>query len=99
MLMCSILLHLTHMRPRVRRAPGLPCALCIWRANEMQNFGQVMPREHERMSHNVIARSEATRQSSYPLRREMDCFASLAMTWIGCGAWVPAPVRNCALGR
>src|SRR4051794_31380259 len=27
MLMCSILLQLSHMRPRVRRAPGLPCAL------------------------------------------------------------------------
>src|ERR1700738_4508361 len=33
------------------------------------------------MSHNVIARSEATRQSIYPLCRSMDCFASLAMTW------------------
>ncbi|SRR6266702_3045809 len=28
----------------------------------------------------VIARSEATRQSTLSLRREMDCFASLAMT-------------------
>jgi hypothetical protein len=30
--MCSILLQLSHMRPRVRRAPGLPCALYFWRA-------------------------------------------------------------------
>jgi hypothetical protein len=28
----------------------------------------------------VIARSEATKQSIYPLCRDMDCFASLAMT-------------------
>jgi hypothetical protein len=28
----------------------------------------------------VIARSEATKQSIIPLRGEMDCFASLAMT-------------------
>src|SRR5467141_3239676 len=28
----------------------------------------------------VIARSEATKQSILPLRGEMDCFASLAMT-------------------
>jgi hypothetical protein len=28
----------------------------------------------------VIARSEATTQSSHPLCRAMDCFASLAMT-------------------
>jgi hypothetical protein len=27
MLMCSLFLCNTHMRPRVRRAPGLPCAL------------------------------------------------------------------------
>src|SRR5437588_6607322 len=25
----AFLLHLSHMRPRVRRAPGLPCALCF----------------------------------------------------------------------
>src|SRR5882762_453658 len=34
----------------------------------------------DRESHHVIARSEATRQSILSLRREMDCFASLAMT-------------------
>ena len=27
----------------------------------------------------VIARSEATKQSIYPLCRDMDCFAALAM--------------------
>jgi hypothetical protein len=31
-------------------------------------------------SESVIARSEATKQSILPLRGEMDCFASLAMT-------------------
>ena len=30
--------------------------------------------------------SEATKQSIYPLRRAMDCFASLAMTLRGRGA-------------
>jgi hypothetical protein len=30
----------------------------------------------------VIARSEATKQSIHPLCRDMDCFASLAMTRI-----------------
>jgi hypothetical protein len=29
----------------------------------------------------VIARSEATKQSILSLRGDMDCFASLAMTW------------------
>ena len=28
---CAFLLHMHwHMRPRVQRAPGLPCALCFW---------------------------------------------------------------------
>src|ERR1700688_1373380 len=45
-----------------------------------KNFGRIAPREQERMSHNVIARSVATRQSSHPFCREMDCFAPLAMT-------------------
>ena len=34
-------------------------------------------------SHNVIARSVATKQSSFRSpKRELDCFAALAMTWI-----------------
>ena len=43
------------------------------------NLGRNAPRECERMF-SVIARSEATKQSILSLRREMDCFASLAMT-------------------
>jgi hypothetical protein len=31
--------------------------------------------------HSVIARSEATKQSILSFRGEMDCFASLAMTF------------------
>ena len=48
----------------------------------MKNLGQIMPRECEIVfrSINVIARSEATRQSILSLRGKMDCFASLAMT-------------------
>jgi hypothetical protein len=40
-----ILLLPLHARPRVRRAPGLPCALSVLRANEMQNSGHSVPRE------------------------------------------------------
>jgi hypothetical protein len=36
--------------------------------------------ENESESLHVIARSEATKQSMFPLCRAMDCFASLAMT-------------------
>jgi hypothetical protein len=34
----------------------------------------------QRFAPTVIARSEATKQSIYPLCRDMDCFAALAMT-------------------
>jgi hypothetical protein len=48
----------------------------------LQNSGRIAPRDREVVFRtiSVIARSEATKQSSYPLCREMDCFASLAMT-------------------
>ena|ERR1700710_415853 len=61
------------------------------RANEMQNFGQKMPRERGPMSHHVIAcnkreafvqGSEATRQSILQREERPDCFVAslLAMT-------------------
>jgi hypothetical protein len=37
--------------------------------------------ERDASAKTVIARSEATKQSILPLCIEMDCFASLAMTW------------------
>ncbi len=46
----------------------------------MHNSG-ASRRENAKARHeSVIARSEATKQSILPLQREMDCFASLAMT-------------------
>jgi hypothetical protein len=39
-----------HMRPRVQRASGLPCALSVFRRdNEMQNSGRIAPRDRERV--------------------------------------------------
>jgi len=62
-----------HTGPRVQRAPGLPCALPFWRANEAK-LGRDASREREAVS-TVIAcdkreafaqGSEATKQSIYP---------------------------------
>ena len=40
-----------HARPRVQRAPGLPCALCFdGGTNEMQDFGRDAPRDRESAS-------------------------------------------------
>src|SRR6476660_10624673 len=79
MLMCALLLPIAHetagaarirhsLRPLFGEGGKLPA-----------NLGRNAPRERERMF-SVIARSEATKQSILSLRREMDCFAALAMT-------------------
>ena len=58
--------------------PVFPAPSVLRRANEMQNFGRLAPRDQERMSHNVIARSEATKQSISSRKERMDCFVARA---------------------
>jgi hypothetical protein len=45
-----------HMRPRVQRAPGIPCALYSERAEEFQKLGQSVPRGSEAMS-DIVSRA------------------------------------------
>src|SRR4051794_32317395 len=45
MLVCVFMCSL-HTRPRVQRAPGLPCALSL-RANEFAKLGRSEPRDRE----------------------------------------------------
>jgi hypothetical protein len=62
------------MRPRVQRAPGIPCALFIFEGEEFHaNLGRDAPRECESVS-SVIA-SEA-KQSILPRKERMDCFVA-----------------------
>ena len=60
----------------------------------MEKLGRIAPRECEGVScSDVIARSEATKQSIFFFGAAMDCFASLAMTALGLNAaayWMPA---------
>jgi hypothetical protein len=43
-----IFLRLLHTRPRVQRAPGIPCALCLeGRGNSIASLGQIEPRDRE----------------------------------------------------
>jgi len=72
-----ISLRTLHTRPRVQRAPGIPCSLSLG-GNVHANLGRNASRERENCI-NVIA-SEA-KQSTAPQKGRMDCFASLAMTW------------------
>jgi hypothetical protein len=42
---CAFCCFRLHMRPRVQRAPGLPCALYILRADEFAKLGRMLSRE------------------------------------------------------
>ena len=69
-----------HTRPRVQRAPGLPCALPFWEGQQtMQNSGERC-REKAKLYPRHCERSDAIHLSAC---RAMDCFAALAMTWRG----------------
>src|SRR6266702_8887948 len=47
MLVCVFLCAILHTRPRVQRAPGLPCALYFFGGSEVDaNLGLLMPREY-----------------------------------------------------
>jgi hypothetical protein len=55
MLVCVFFAQL-HTRPRVQRAPGLPCALNLRRAGSfLAHLGQIMPRDREAVFANAIA--------------------------------------------
>jgi hypothetical protein len=72
MLVCAILMRRLHTRPRVQRAPGLPCALRFrGGANDDANLGRKMSREHETISTSLRAqrRNPALRLPSYGLLR------------------------------
>jgi hypothetical protein len=91
LLACFFLLH---ARLRVRPTPGIPCALSDFEGDAIAKLGQNLPRECGRVSlsslrgANGSARTRgpmtgsATKQSMPPARREVDCFASLAMTTV-----------------
>ncbi|WP_212034187.1 hypothetical protein, partial [Bradyrhizobium sp. JYMT SZCCT0428] len=68
-----------HARPRVQRAPGLPCALVFEGKEFLAKLGRNASRECESMS--AVIASEA-KQSMAPRKERMDCFVAslLAMT-------------------
>src|ERR1700687_2821096 len=75
---CSCAFYTLHARLRVQRASGIPHAL-FPREWIVQNSG-ASRRENADVCLNVIARSEATKQSIFTIVPAMDCFAPLAMT-------------------
>src|ERR1700692_537687 len=89
-LLCAFL----HARPRVQQAPGVPCALfslgeTICKARAKRAAGR---RSRTRDVSNVIA--SKAKQSILPLRRTMDCFASLAMTVVDADERAEKPRRT-----
>ena len=76
-------LFATRLRDRGCSAhPVFPAPSLVKRAKEMQNLGQIMPREREVVTILSTVIASAARQSSLPLRGKMDCFVAtlLAMT-------------------
>ena len=71
LLVCFSLLH---ARLRVRKTPGIPCALAFVRAIDLQDSGKAC-RGNAKVCLLVIARSDATKQSMFRACAEMDCFA------------------------
>src|SRR5437899_4994206 len=78
-----------HARPRVRRAPGLPCALYFQEGRKLiANLGRNAPRDREvisnrhclRQTRSVCARERSDEAIHPSASGKMDCFASLAMT-------------------
>src|SRR5258705_11262763 len=87
-----------HARPRVRRAPGLPCALYFERAGSYPaNLGRIAPRDREVISIRHCERSEAIH--CHLVHRKMDCFAALAMTWRELATLVSLTLRRPRSGR
>ncbi len=71
-LVCFFILR---TRLRAQQAPGIPCALCYQRVRRFQQTSGGARRENADDCLNVIARSNATKQSILSSRRAMDCFA------------------------
>ena len=61
-----------HTRPRVQRAPGLPCTLCLEEGgNSIQTSGALRREKRIHMDHLHCERCEAIHASA---SGEMDCF-------------------------
>ena len=81
-----------------RRRPAFPAPSVLGGPTKMQNLGQTVSREHS-LSSRTSERSERdpgpiTTGRSYAKAGAPARFDN-ATLWL----WVPAPVRNCALGR
>src|SRR5258708_37391429 len=77
MLVCAFCTFL-HTRPRVQRAPGIPCALLTLGRMILENLGRIAPRDRGAVfngSH--VSASEAT-QSILRAKGRMDCFVAVA---------------------
>src|SRR5450631_155783 len=100
MLVCALPL-LLHTRPRAHRAPGIPCALDIERAGNLEQTSGVERREIAKVWLHVIARSESDEaiHSSFAPRDELLRFArndDLRFRRVGKGTFraVPTISRN-----
>src|SRR5260370_42710521 len=83
MLVCAFYWFLD-ARPRVQQAPGVPCALFFGGRNDLQGPGERCRGNAEGW---FVVIASAAKQSTLPLRGDMDCFAALAMTGLAGDGW------------
>jgi hypothetical protein len=68
MLVCAFVLRIWHARPRVQRAPGLPCALCFRRGQGLQELGRNRAARMWSFVRNPVAAHVSGRRTSAALR-------------------------------
>src|SRR3984885_15620428 len=91
MLVCVFLCACLHTRPRVQRAPGLPCALCFLGRNEFAKLGRMLSRDRGSIS----IRRPGLRAGTHTARTRV--FGRVAdASYYNCrkGLWVPAQGRD-----
>jgi hypothetical protein len=81
-----------HTRLRVHRAPGIPCALCYRRRERFAKLGRNRAARSRRCD--VIARSNATKQSILSWRGPIDCFACARNDGVETRATLPAVIAR-----
>jgi hypothetical protein len=76
-----------HMRPRVQRAPGLPCALSFFGAKRFAKLGRSVSRECGVVPRtiNVVARSTCDEAIQFCSFVALDCFANARNDDVGRG--------------
>src|SRR5450755_4680243 len=77
MLVCVLSIANLHARPRVQRAPGLPCALCIFEGGNEAQLGRTPRREN----FSAVRKSNLLARAAAPLPPRVQRAAGRGRGW------------------